>query len=41
MVPRSKLLLNKIDFQTNVIKKDKEEHFILLKGKTSKKNSQF
>jgi exonuclease III len=27
------LLLNKIDFQTKVIKKDKEGHFILIKGK--------
>jgi hypothetical protein len=25
--------LNKIDFQPKVIKKDKEEHFILIKGK--------
>jgi exonuclease III len=27
------LLLNKIDFQPKVIKKDKEGHFILIKGK--------
>jgi exonuclease III len=27
------LILNKIDFQSKVIKKDKEEHFILIKGK--------
>ena len=27
------LILNKIDFQPKVIKKDKEEHFILIKGK--------
>jgi hypothetical protein len=27
------LILNKIDFQPKVIKKDKEGHFILIKGK--------
>jgi hypothetical protein len=27
------LISNKIDFQLKVIKKDKEEHFILIKGK--------
>jgi exonuclease III len=27
------LILNKIDFQTKVIKKEKEGHFILIKGK--------
>jgi exonuclease III len=27
------LILNKIDFQTKVIKKDKEGHFVLIKGK--------
>ena len=27
------LILNKINFQPKVIKKDKEEHFILIKGK--------
>ena len=27
------LISNKIDFQPKVIKKDKEEHFILIKGK--------
>jgi hypothetical protein len=27
------LILNKIDFQPKVIKKDKEKHFILIKGK--------
>jgi hypothetical protein len=27
------LILNKIDFQHNVIKKDKEGHLILIKGK--------
>jgi exonuclease III len=27
------LILNKIDFQTKVIKKDKKGHFILIKGK--------
>ena len=35
------LISNKIDFQPKVIKKDKEEHFILVKGKSTKKNSQF
>jgi exonuclease III len=38
MVPRNKLeypilIPNKIDFQPKVIKKDKEGHFILIKGK--------
>jgi hypothetical protein len=28
------LILNKIDFQPKVIKKDKESHFILIKGKS-------
>jgi hypothetical protein len=37
MVPRKKsgvpiLISNKIDFQSKVIKKDKEVHFILIKG---------
>jgi exonuclease III len=27
------LILNKIDFQSKVIKRDKEGHFILIKGK--------
>ena len=27
------LKLNKIEFQTKIIKKDKEVHFILIKGK--------
>jgi exonuclease III len=27
------LISNKINFQQNIIKKDKEEHFILIKGK--------
>jgi exonuclease III len=37
------LILDKIDFQPNVIKTDKKEHFILIKGKkkSTKKNSQF
>jgi exonuclease III len=35
------LISNKIDFQRKVIKKDKEGHFILFKGKSSKRNSQF
>jgi hypothetical protein len=30
---RAILILNKIDFQAKVIKKDKEIHFILVKGK--------
>ena len=30
------LILNKIDFQPKVIKKDKEGHFILIKGKIFK-----
>jgi hypothetical protein len=29
----NRILSNKIDFQPNVIKKDKEGHFILVKGK--------
>jgi hypothetical protein len=32
------LISNKIDFQSKFIKKDKEEHFILIK-KSTKKNS--
>jgi hypothetical protein len=35
------LMSNKIDFPTKVIKKDKEGHFILIKGKIFKRNSQF
>jgi hypothetical protein len=35
------LISNKIDFQPNIIKKDKEGHFILIKEKSIKKNSQF
>jgi hypothetical protein len=35
------LILNKIGFQPKVIKKDKEGHFILVKGNFTKKNSQF
>jgi hypothetical protein len=36
------LILNKIEFQPKVIKKDKEGHLILIKGKKSTKmNSQF
>jgi hypothetical protein len=35
------LISNKINFQPKVIKKDKEGHFILIKGKSTKKNSQF
>ena len=31
----------KIDFQPKVIKKDKEEHFIFIKIKFTKRNSQF
>jgi hypothetical protein len=31
----------KIDFQPKVIKKDKEAHFILIKVKSTKMNSQF
>jgi exonuclease III len=35
------LISNKIDFQLKVIKKYKEGHFILIKIKSSKKNSEF
>ena len=35
------LILNKSNFQPKVIKKDKEGHFIHMKGKTSKRNSQY
>jgi hypothetical protein len=35
------LISNKIDFQPKVIKKDKDGHFIPIKGKSSKRNSQF
>ena len=35
------IIENKIDFQPKVIKKDKEGHFILIKGKIYKMNSQF
>jgi exonuclease III len=35
------LISNKIDFQPKVIKKDKEGHFILIKGKIHQMNSQF
>jgi hypothetical protein len=35
------LLSNKIDFQPKVIKKDKEGHFMLIKGKIFQRNSQF
>jgi hypothetical protein len=35
------LIWNKIDFQPKVIKEEKEGHLILIKGKSSKKNSQF
>jgi exonuclease III len=35
------LISNKIDLQPKVIKKDKEGHFILIKVKSSKRNSQF
>jgi hypothetical protein len=36
------LILDKMDFQPKVIKKDKEGHFMLIKGKKStKKNYQF
>jgi hypothetical protein len=34
------LISTKIDFQPKVIKKYKEGHFILIKGKISKRNSQ-
>jgi hypothetical protein len=33
------IILSKIDFQTKVIKKDKEGHFILIKGKIFQMNS--
>jgi hypothetical protein len=35
------LIRNKIDFQSKVLKKDKEEHFLLIKGKIYQMNSQF
>jgi hypothetical protein len=35
------LILNKIDFQPKVIKKDKEGHIIFIKGKILQKNYQF
>jgi hypothetical protein len=35
------LISNKIDSQPKVSKKDKEGHFIIIKGKSSKRNSQF
>jgi hypothetical protein len=35
------LIFNKIYFQPKVVKKDKEGHFILIKGKSSKMNPQF
>jgi hypothetical protein len=35
------LISNKINFQPKVMKKDKEGHFIIIKGKSSKRNSQF
>jgi exonuclease III len=35
------LISNRIDFQPKVIKKDKEGHFILIKGKIFKMNSQY
>jgi hypothetical protein len=35
------LISNKVKFQPNVIKKYKEGHFILIKEKSTKKNSQF
>ena len=37
------LILNKIDFQPKVIKKDKEGHFIFIKGKNlqEKLNSEY
>jgi hypothetical protein len=35
------LLCNKINFQPEVIKKDKERHFILINGKIYQMNSQF
>jgi hypothetical protein len=34
-------ILNKINFQPKVIKKDREGHIILIKGKSTKMNSQF
>jgi hypothetical protein len=45
MVPPKKqagvaiLILNKIDFQPKVLKKDKEGHFFLIKEKFTKMNS--
>jgi exonuclease III len=35
------LILNKIEFQPKLFKKDKEGHFLLIKVKFAKKNSQF
>jgi len=35
------IILNKMDFQPKVIKKDKEGHFIFIKGKSTNMNSQF
>ena len=35
------LISNKIDFQPKVIKNDTEGHFILIKGKSTRKNSEF
>jgi hypothetical protein len=35
------LMSNKIDFEPKNIKIDKEGHFILIKVKSSKRNSQF
>jgi hypothetical protein len=35
------LISNKIDFQPEVIKRDREGHFTLIKEKSTKMNSQF
>jgi hypothetical protein len=35
------LIWNKVDFQTKVIKKSAEEHFILIKGESTNMKSQF
>ena len=35
------LISDKIDFQSKVIKRDTEGHFLLVKGKITKKNSLF